>query len=95
MWLLFHAGQYHTSINEGITSFSFGYFPGRVVEQVEHGYKAQFLRRKHLVRPKLITQYDYLLQHGVQPLDKQRLPGYHLSLIKEVNKWKLYRITPG
>lgn len=88
-----HLGQYHTALNEGPTSFSFGVHPGRVVAQVDPSFEFERATPSDIARIARTGCYDEILQHGPTDLSA-RYPGA-FALVKREKSWALYEVkTP-
>ena len=83
-----HLGQYHTALNRGPVTFSFGWHPGRIIREtnrrttfLEWGNPADIKRRFEF------GCVDVIVQLGSTPLDTLDT----LVLLKRQAHWALYR----
>jgi len=86
-----HIGQYYTAMNLGVTSFSFGWHPGRIVAEsprreryIERGYLGDF--------KKMDTHgcFDVILQLGNSDLHAMRKD---VHLIRRSGHWATWRVA--
>ncbi|MBN1946319.1 MAG: hypothetical protein JW797_11635 [Bradymonadales bacterium] len=89
--LLRHLGQYHTVVNEGITSFSFAEHPGRLIVQRQLGFDVEQVQAGDLTRRDLLARYEVLLHRGRSHLERRA--NSRFELLDRVGEWSLYRIS--
>ncbi|MFH1437208.1 MAG: hypothetical protein ABIJ56_15985 [Pseudomonadota bacterium] len=87
-----HLGQYHTVVNEGLTSFTFANHPGRLIVQKEPGYDFEYVKSDTLKDKQRIKPYDLLLQVGTTRLEEKKYKK-RFALIARKNLWSLYQVT--
>ena len=87
-----HLGQYHTVVNEGLTSYTFANHPGRMIVQKEPGYDFEYIKSDTLKDKRRIKPYDLLLQVGTTRLEEKKYKK-SFALIARKNLWSLYQVA--
>ena len=88
-----HVGQYYTALNLGVTSFSFGWHPGRIVAEAPR--RAHFIERGFLGDFKRMDThgcFDVILQLGQTDLKALRKDVHLLRRSGYWATWKVARV---
>lgn len=73
-----HAGQYHTALNQGPTSFSFAWLPGRVIQQRDLGFDFEFASHDLVLDRSRTDRYQAALVYSPSGPAVQ-VPGYAIA----------------
>ena len=89
-----HLAQYHTVLNRGTTSYSFGIQPGRLVRErnpLPYEQNKEFGRIRDMTHLEKYGCFDIVLQAGHTRAER-RFPG-RFRVIKRRGQWTLYQVT--